>query len=83
MLLARLGIYASIEHRAGGEDTLQGRSIRRRDQYIVVWTNNRRMGEVRDAGDYFLVPIKRIQRVPYEGFVFNLDVESPHAYLVR
>ncbi|MCS7252368.1 MAG: SufD family Fe-S cluster assembly protein, partial [Thermoflexus sp.] len=83
MLLARLGIYASIEHRAGGEDTAQGRSIRRRDQSIVVWTNNRRMGEVRDAGDYFLVPIKRIQRVPYEGFVFNLDVESPHSYLVR
>ena len=83
MLLARLGIYASIEHRAGGEDTIQGRRIRRRPQYVVVWTNRRRMGEVRDAGDYFLVPIKQIERVPYDGFVFNLDVEEPHSYLVR
>ncbi len=83
MLLARLGIYASIEHRAGGEDTVQGRRIRRRQQYVVVWTHNRRMGEVRDAGAYFLVPIKQIERKPYEGFVFNLDVESPHSYLVR
>jgi Fe-S cluster assembly protein SufB len=83
MLLARLGIYASIEHRAGGEDTIQGRRIRRRPQYVVVWTNRRRMGEVRDAGDYFLVPIKQIERVPYNGFVFNLDVEEPHSYLVR
>jgi Fe-S cluster assembly protein SufB len=41
------------------------------------------MGEVRDAGDYFLVPIKAIRRVPYEGFVFNLDVEDPNSYLVR
>jgi Fe-S cluster assembly protein SufB len=83
ILLARLGIYASIEHRAGGEDTIQGRRIRRRPQYVVVWTNRRRMGEVRDAGDYFLVPIKQIERVPYNGFVFNLDVEEPHSYLVR
>jgi Fe-S cluster assembly protein SufB len=83
MLLARLGIYASIEHRAGGEDTVQGRRIRRQPQYVVVWTNNRRMGEVRDAGRYFLVPIKQIRRIPYEGFVFNLDVEEPHSYLVR
>lgn len=82
-LLARLGIYASIEHRKGGEDTIQGRRIRRKDQYIIGWTPNRRTGEVRDAGDYFLVPIKQIQRTPYEGFVFNLDVETPHSYLVR
>ncbi len=82
-LLARLGIYASIAQRKGGEDTIQGRRIRRKDQYVVVWTNNRRMGEVRDAGDYFLVPIKQIERTPYEGFVFNLDVESPNSYGVR
>ncbi|MDW8052890.1 MAG: SufD family Fe-S cluster assembly protein, partial [Armatimonadota bacterium] len=83
MLLARLGIYAAIEHRKGGEDTIQGRRIRRKDQYVVVWTHNRRTGEVRDAGDYFLVPIKQIERTPYEGFVFNLDVESPNSYLTR
>jgi len=78
-----MGLYASIEIRKGGEDTIAGRRIRRRDQYIVVWTENRRMGEVRDAGDYFLVPIKEIRRLPYDGFVFNLDVEEPNSYLVR
>ncbi len=82
-ILARMGIYASIEVRKGGEDEIGGRRIRRKDQYIVVWTENRRMGEVRDAGDYFLVPIKEIRRVPYDGFVFNLDVEEPNSYLVR
>jgi Fe-S cluster assembly protein SufB len=82
-LLARQGIYASIQVRKGGPDSIRGRRIQRRDQFILTWTQGRRMGEVRDAGDYFLVPIKAIRRVPYEGFVFNLDVEDPNSYLVR
>jgi Fe-S cluster assembly scaffold protein SufB len=82
-LLARMGIYASILKRQGGEDTIRGRRIRRKDQFTVVWTENKRWSEVRDAGDYFLVPIKRIRRIPYDGFVFNLHVEHPNAYLVR
>jgi Fe-S cluster assembly protein SufB len=82
-LLARMGIYASILKRQGGEDTIRGRRIRRKDQFTVVWTENKRWSEVRDAGDYFLVPIKRIRRIPYDGFVFNMHVEYPNAYLVR
>ncbi|MFA0752031.1 MAG: hypothetical protein SLRJCFUN_002434 [Candidatus Fervidibacter sp.] len=82
-LLARMGIYASILKREGGEDILQGRRIQRKDQFIVVWTENKRWSEVRDAGDYFLVPIKDIRRIPYDGLVFNLHVEHPNAYLVR
>lgn len=82
-LLARRGIYASIEVRKSGEDTIKGRRIHRKDQFIVVWTHDKRTGEVRDAGDYFLVPIKEINRLPYDGFVFNLDVEEPNSYLVR
>jgi Fe-S cluster assembly protein SufB len=82
-LLARMGIYASILKRKGGEDTIRGRRIRRKDQFTVVWTENKRWSEVRDAGDYFLVPVKRIRRIPYDGFVFNLHVEHPNAYLVR
>lgn len=82
-LLARMGIYASILKRQGGEDTICGRRIRRKDQFTVVWTENKRWSEVRDAGDYFLVPVKRIRRIPYDGFVFNMHVEYPNAYLVR
>ncbi|MFA0775524.1 MAG: hypothetical protein THHGLFOP_001042 [Candidatus Fervidibacter sp.] len=82
-LLARMGIYASILKRQGGEDTIRGRRIRRKDQFTVVWTENKRWSEVRDAGDYFLVPVKRIRRIPYDGFVFNMHVEHPNAYLVR
>lgn len=70
-LLARIGVYANIE----GEPL--------KDRFIVAWTEGKQGSEVRDAGDYFLVPIKAIRRIPYEGFVFNLHVEHPNSYLVR
>ncbi|MCS7263707.1 MAG: Fe-S cluster assembly protein SufB [Armatimonadetes bacterium] len=82
-LLARMGIYASILERKGGCDFVRGRKIYRKDQFVVVWTENKRWSEIRDAGDYFFVPVKAIKRIPYDGLVFNLHVEHPNAYLVR
>jgi pyruvate formate lyase activating enzyme len=36
----------------------------------------------RDAGGKFLVPLRHIERIPYEGNVYNLEVEDPdHSYL--
>jgi pyruvate formate lyase activating enzyme len=36
----------------------------------------------RDAGGKFLVPLRHIERIPYEGKVYNLEVEDPdHSYL--
>jgi len=36
----------------------------------------------RDAGGKSLVPLRRIERIPYEGKVYNLEVEdSDHSYL--
>jgi Fe-S cluster assembly protein SufB len=82
-ILGRLGIYASIQFRQGRDDMLLGRHITRGDQWWVVYTYNKHMGEVRACADYFLVPIKETRREPYTGMVFNLDVEAPNSYLVR
>lgn len=82
-LLGRKGIYASIQVRPGGADVIQGHPIHRQDQYVIVYTADKRWSEIRATEKYFLVPIKGIERVPYDGFVFNLDVEGPNSYLVR
>lgn len=82
-LLARQGIYASIQVRPGGDDVINGRKIQRKDQYIITYTVDKQWSEIRQTDRYFLVPIKGIERAPYEGFVFNLDVEGPNSYLVR
>ena len=82
-VLARLGTYATVElRRAGGPAEIMGRQVTRHDLYQVQWTEGGRgPRQVRDAGGYFLVPIKkRSVRVADEP-VFNLDVEEPDSYL--
>jgi Fe-S cluster assembly protein SufB len=83
-LLARQGHYATISVRKGGSDTILGHEITRRDQYILYYSPDKQMSEVRRTDDYFLVPIKHITRTPYSGPVFNFELASePNAYLAR
>jgi Fe-S cluster assembly protein SufB len=83
-LLARQGHYATISVRKGGEDTLLGRRITRRDQYILYYSSDKQQSEVRRADGYFLVPIKEIEPAPYEGPVFNFELTTaPNAYVTR
>jgi Fe-S cluster assembly protein SufB len=83
-LLARQGYYATINVRKGGKDTIQGREITRRDQYILYYSPDKQQSEVRRTQDYFLVPIKRISQQPYEGQVYNFELtHAPNAYVVK
>ena len=83
-LIARQGHFATINVRRGGKDTILGREITRRDQYILYFSPDKQQSEVRRAGDCFLVPIKRLERTSYDGPVFNIELDSePNAYLAR
>ncbi|HEY3217124.1 MAG TPA: Fe-S cluster assembly protein SufB [Candidatus Eisenbacteria bacterium] len=83
-LIARQGHYATLNVRKGGKDVIVGRSITRRDQYILYYSPDKQQSEVRRGDGCFLVPIKRIARTPYQGPVFNFELESqPNAYLAR
>jgi Fe-S cluster assembly protein SufB len=83
-LIARQGHYATITVRKGGQDTILGRTITRRDQYILYYSPNKQQSEVRKGDGCFLVPIKKIERTPYDGPVFNFELESaPNAYVAR
>jgi Fe-S cluster assembly protein SufB len=80
---ARLGRYAtvSLDRRAGPGEIL-GRQVVRHAMYRVQWTEGGRGARmVRDAGEYFLVPIQRIGVEEFAGPVHNLDVEAPDSYL--
>ncbi|HLA42482.1 MAG TPA: Fe-S cluster assembly protein SufB [Aggregatilineales bacterium] len=83
-LIARQGHYATITVRKGGEDQIQGRTIQRKDQYVLYYSPDKQQSEVRKTDDYFLVPIKKLEQRPYDGPVFNFELNSaPNAYLVR
>lgn len=83
-LLSRQGQYATISVRKGGEDTIMGRRIVRKDQYILYYSPDKDKSKVRRKGNLFLVPIKELHRDSYNGFVFNLELDhAPNAYLTR
>ncbi len=81
-LLARQGQYATISVRKGGADTILGRQITRKDQYIIYVSPDKTKGEVRRRKNAFLVPVKALGRVPHDGPVFNVELDrAPNAYL--
>lgn len=82
-LLGRLGTFASIQFRKGGEDIILGRNIVRKDQYILAFTSPKGWSEIRETEDYFIVPIKKIESREYDDYVFNLEVDGNNSYLVK
>ncbi len=82
-ILAKLGKFASLQLRKGGKDIILGRSIVRKDQYILAFTDDEGWSEVRETNDYFIVPIKDIESVDYNDLVFNMEVEGVNSYLVK
>jgi Fe-S cluster assembly protein SufB len=82
-IMARLNTYATVElRREGGPAEIMGRQVTRHDLYQVQWTEGGHgPRQVRDAGDYFLVPVKRLSQWEADEPVYNIDVEEPDSYL--
>ena len=82
-LFTRIGIFAGIMIRKGGEDFIKGRKIERKNQYVIYFTTNKKWSMIRETKDYFIVPIREIKKGNYEGFVFNIEVEKTNSYLAN
>jgi putative pyruvate formate lyase activating enzyme len=87
----RLEVLPSIHHWVPPRrTTIEGRTVRQAPLWYVKFKRDRLSGTVgpsertrwRDAGAHFLVPIQSIEREPYEGDVYNLEVDHPtHSYV--
>ncbi len=82
-ILARNGIFANLNIRRGGFDTILGRKIERSDQYIIEYTEGKKIGEVRKKGNTFFVPIKQIKKYEFNDLVYNFSVNKDESYLVK
>jgi len=86
-VFARLGRYVGINERKAFRETMpDGRTIGHRDAYVLHFVENPGNRYVWfDAGrNCFWVPIRKIESRPYDGWVYNLEMESaPNAYLAR
>jgi Fe-S cluster assembly protein SufB len=82
-ILARTGTFATVElRRPGGPGQILGRDVVRQDLWQVQWTvGGKGPRQARDAGEYFLVPVKKRESREAAELVYNLDVEEPDSYL--
>lgn len=53
------------------------------EQYTIVWYKDKTVPRrYRETSDYYLVPIRSICREPYQGPVYNLEIDdTTHSYL--
>ncbi|WP_448594334.1 radical SAM protein [Thermoflexus hugenholtzii] len=81
-LLLRCGRFPSLRTYPTTQAPIQGRSVQRAQWlHRVRW---RLHGQVRGCWmdeRYYYIPIRRIERRPFSGYVFNLEVEEDHTYL--
>ncbi|MCX7955938.1 MAG: Fe-S cluster assembly protein SufB [Patescibacteria group bacterium] len=83
LILNKIGIFASIGFRKGGKDKILNREIKRKNQYIIRFTMPKKWSEVRETGNYYIVPIKSLKKKKVEIPVFNIEVDGNNSYLVK
>jgi pyruvate formate lyase activating enzyme len=94
--LFELGLHLGLlptyfEHEPAPTKQIEGRTVTQSKFYIVRYLRKRfdpgcdarpERSVWREMDAYFLVPLRRIERMPYSGPVYNLEVHDPdHSYL--
>lgn len=83
-LALKLGYFPSVYDTPMSEiGHIQGREVRRAPhQFTVVWYPQAGVARrVVETADLYLVPLRDISFVDYEGDVYNMQVETEHNYL--
>jgi pyruvate formate lyase activating enzyme len=87
-----LGILPTFfEHDPPPTKVIEGRTVSQSKWYAVKYLRKRfdpgiesrpERSVWRETATHFLVPLRRIEHVPYSGHVYNLEVEDPdHSYV--
>ncbi|HEY7466942.1 MAG TPA: LAGLIDADG family homing endonuclease, partial [Dehalococcoidia bacterium] len=84
-MLARQGIFAFLNTREAFDEAMKdGRVIHHKKKYVLYYSRNARGRRAIRRDNCFLVPIRRLRRQPYDGFVYNFETAGePHSYLVK
>jgi Fe-S cluster assembly protein SufB len=84
-LLSRQGIFAYINTREAFDECIKdGRTIHHSKRYMLSYAKNTRGRHAIQRDGYFLLPVRKIERQRYDGFVYNFETRSePHSYLVK
>lgn len=85
-LCLKTGRLTSLyQNRVDTERTIRGRKVKQSPrQFTIVWYDNpavRRKVVVTE--DFYLIPIRSLETMEYDGDVFNMEVEEEHNYLAN
>jgi len=83
LLVLRSGFLPSIyTKQASMFGAIQGRVVRQAPKmHVVVWYTNPIARRAAETAHNYLVPLRGVERKPYEGDVYNMEVEDEHSYL--
>jgi Fe-S cluster assembly protein SufB len=84
-MLSRQGVFAYMNVReAFDERRRDGRVIHHSQRYTLFYAENTRGRRAIRKGDYFLLPVRKLSRVAYDGYVYNFETRTdPHSYLIK
>ena len=84
-LLARRGIFVYLNVRKASDETMKdGRVIRHSTAYVMFHAEGTRSRRAIRRDGHYLVPVRAIERQPYDGYVYNFETATdPHSYLVK
>jgi pyruvate formate lyase activating enzyme len=83
-LALKLGYLPSVyDTRISEQGFIQNRAVKRSPhQYTVVWYEKAEMKrQVIETENFYLIPLRDISFIDYEGDVYNMEVEEEHNYL--
>jgi pyruvate formate lyase activating enzyme len=85
-LSLKTGRLSSLyDNRVMGEKVIEGRQVQQSPvQYTVVWYDGATIArKCLATEDFYLVPIRSLDSVEFDGEVYNLEVEEEHNYLAN
>ena len=83
-ILARNGIFASIKKLKKRKNKIEDRIIKGGVHYYLSFKMEKNNHFVHKINNYFLVPIRKIEEIQYNGNVYNFEVNSiQQSYLVK
>lgn len=83
-ILARGIIFSSIRSIYKTNCYIEGRKLKNSLQYLMSFKLKRKHKFVHNNGKYFLIPVKKMEKLPYHGKVYNFQVMGePNTYLVK
>ncbi len=83
-ILARGNIFAPIKKAELPSTYIEGRKLLPHTMFNISFKLDKKHKFVKENEEYFFVPIKRLENKPFEGKVYNVEVEGKHnSYLVK